>query len=276
MTMMTEHQLSASGRHPARRIAYSDLQKKLVLQKYPFARTREQKIALARELGMESIEQLYNLANRLGATRPQQDRLADDALAQQESMDPIRLLLREDPEETIIAPWQDTYLTAEYGRKPLEMIAYYCDHSETSMMVRARELGLRRFCKYFPADKVQGWTGMSEEQLHDLGVDYYNCHDRRGKLAIRLVSASSLLRIASAPERRTALEAANCDRWLLRELDDLLATHARGRVQWEPSRWVSHGHVCLNPWAGLSFGHFDDGTDNLMSGRELLATDIAE
>ncbi|WP_217924755.1 hypothetical protein [Miltoncostaea oceani] len=261
--------------------------------------TRADKIALQRRLGLDSLEQLYNLANRLGVTRSHQEQIAGSGSERQApAFAAERLTLREDPATTVFTREGDEYLRRHFGvdartRRHLEEIAFHLSHTETAIMYRARVLGLRRWCKYWQAEKIIAWTGLSETRLRELGVDFYPCLDRDGQLAVTLVSTSSLMRLIAfdmaadqpedeEPEQRTGssanhhaeLVAAGADGFLLAELADLRREIDSGSDPWERSRWVSHGHVCLNPWAGLSFMLFDDGRDHKVPARGLHPSDL--
>lgn len=278
------------------RPVYSEEQKRIVREQYHLCITRADKVALQHKLGFSSIEQLYNLANRLNVTRTHRDDVTIQRRAE-EAFEPDRLLLREDPDQLEFSAHTDDYLTRHFGpdarmRRHLEEIAFHLGHSETAMMYRARHLGLRAFCKYWPDAKIIAWTGMDAARLRAIGVDFFPCIDRDGNVAITLVSTSSLLRLIAAtgaddiPEgadaahepglvdRREELLGAGIDLFLLRELDELRVAVLAGTVRWERSRWISHGHVCLNPWAGLSFGLFDDGRDQKVMARGLHPADL--
>lgn len=272
----------ASGTRPRRpgRPIYTDEQKRVVMEQYQYCHTRSEKEALARRLGI-TMEQLYNLANRLKATRTYQERAARAGTASAPAFDPARLLLREDPEATVFTDEQDTYLRRHFGydargRKHLEEIAFHLGHTETAMAWRARHLGLRRFCKYWDERKVLPWVGADGEALRTLGVDFYPCLDRRAELAITLISTSSLLRMLEASGRRDELLAGGADRFFLLELAELAEALRSGEALWELSRWISHGQTHLNPWGGVSFGLFDDGSDDAIPGRELHPSDLRD
>lgn len=278
------------------RPVYTEEQKQVVKEQYHLCITRADKVALQERLGFTSIEQLYNLANRLNVTRTHRDDVTVQPRSE-EAFAPERLRIREDPDTVEFSPHSDDYLSRHFGpeartRRHIEEIAFHLGHSETSIMYRARHLGLRTFCKYWQDSKIVAWTGLDADRLRKIGVDFFPCIDRDGKLAITLVSTSSLLRLIAAtggddhPEganavaepglvdRREELLTAGIDLFFLRELDELRSAVLSGAVRWERSRWVSHSHVCLNPWAGLSFMLFDDGRDHKVSARGLHPADL--
>lgn len=286
---------SARAKPPPRPV-YTEEQKRIVAEQYHMCITRADKVALQKRLGFASIEQLYNLANRLNVTRTHRDAGAEGGRSSP-SFAAERLRIREDPDTVEFSDYADDYLGRHFGpdarnRRHLEEIAFHLDHSESAVMYRARHRGLRRFCKYWQADKVIGWTGLETNRLREIGVDFFPCIDRDGEVAITLVSTSSLLRLIAAsggddhPEgappaakfdmvdRRAELLEAGIDLFFLRELDELHMAVMAGTVRWERSRWVSHGHICLNPWAGLSFMLFDDGRDHKVMARDLHPADL--
>lgn len=270
---------STAARRPGRPI-YTDEQKRIVVEQYQYCHTRAEKEALARRLGM-SMEQLYNLANRLKATRTYQERAQRAGTASSAAFAPERLRLREDPASTVFTAEQDGYLTRHFGyqargRKHLEEIAFHLGHTESAMMVRARHLGLRRFCKYWDRRKIVPWIGQDEQTLRSWGVEFFPCLDRRAELAITLASTSSLLRMLEADGRRQELADAGADLFFLLELGELTEALRDGEALWEVSRWISHGQTHLNPWGGVSFGLFDDGSDDAIPGRELHPSDLRD
>lgn len=276
---MSSTSTRSAARRPGRPI-YTEEQKRIVIEQYQYCHTRSEKEALARRLGM-TMEQLYNLANRLKATRTYQERAQRAGTASSAAFDPQRLTLREDPETAIFSAEQDGYLSRHFGyeargRKHLEEIAFHLGHTETAMMVRARHLGLRRFCKYWDQRKVLPWLVQTEDALRGWGVEFFPCLDRRAELAITLVSTSSLLRMLEPKGRREELARGGADLYLLTELGELTEALRGGDALWEVSRWISHGQTHLNPWGGVSFGLFDDGSDDAIPGRELHPSDLRD
>lgn len=258
-----------------RRTLYTPEQKRLVSEQYQFCVTREEKMALARRAGLQSLEQLYNLANRLGVTRTHQERIARHGLERdQVAFSEDHLHHREDPETVVFTAEQDTYLRRHFGRAHIEQISFHIGHSEIATAVRARQLELRRFCRYWEGEKVTAWLARSEDELKDWGVEFFACNDRNGRHAITLVSTTSLLRLFADPRYRDDLDQGRPDLFFVKELKDLLAEVAGGAPMFEASRWVSHGHICLNPWSGVSFRLFDDGSDQKMFGRDLHPADL--
>lgn len=273
-TSMTT-QRAGGGSRGGRRTLYTPEQKRLVSEQYQFCVTREEKLALARRAGLQSLEQLYNLANRLGVTRTHQERIARHGLERdQVAFSQDHLLQREDPETAVFTAEQDTYLRRHFGRAHIEQISFHIGHSEIATAVRARQLGLRRFCRYWEAEKITAWLARSEDELTAWGVDFFACNDRNGRHAITLVSTTSLLRLFADPRYRGDIDQQRADRFFVKELSDLLADVTDGSPMFEASRWVSHGHICLNPWAGVSFRLFDDGSDQKMFGRDLHPSDL--
>lgn len=266
----------ASTPRGGRRTLYTEAQKQIVAERYPFCVTRQEKLELAEQVGLQSLEQLYNLANRLRVTRTHQERIARDGLERhQPAFDPARLLMREDPATTTFTEEDDAYLRRRFGRVYIEQIAFHLGHTESATLVRARELGLRKFCRYWDAQKVVAWLGRSLAELNARGVQHYPCVDRKGNPAITLISTASLLRWIDDPRFAEDLaQEGRVDRFFHQELTDLRQEILTGTPIFETSRWVSHGHVCLNPWSGVSFGLFDDGSDRKMFGRDLHPADL--
>jgi hypothetical protein len=251
---------------------YTDEQKKLVLERYPYCKTNKEKQDLMQQLGMKNLSQLYNLANRLGATRRRGQDPTEHGV--DEAFLPERRLEREYPHESNWTIDEDEYIVSSFGRMRIEEIAYHLKHTETAILYRARKVGARNYCKYWPASHVVDWLRQPRDVLIGMGMDIYPCYDRRGKLAIELVSTSSLIRIVADETLSSLLSGGGADPYFLLELEELIQDHADENVKWEASRWVSHGHTCLNPWSGESFELFDDGSDYKMYGRELYPSDL--
>jgi hypothetical protein len=120
------------------RARYTPLVKQQVRARYGLCRTTADKRQLADELGIGSVEKLYNLASRLGAA----GRAASDAAG--ERARGASTLVRTHPAQTVFTAAQDAYLRREFGRRSVEVIAYHLGHSEPAIAYRARRLALRR------------------------------------------------------------------------------------------------------------------------------------
>lgn len=272
-TRHTGQAASASTKGAARRVLFTNEQKRIVAEQYQYCLTRQDKMALARRVGLQSLEQLYNLANRMSITRRPLEDLTDLSSGSDPAFAPERLALRDAWDAMPDADGVE-YMTRHFGRLYIEQIAFHVGRSESLVMYRARQMGLRRFCRYWEAGKVTAWLDRSEEELAERGVDFYRCLDRRGAVAITLVSSTSLLRLIDQTDCLAWIRQANADRFFVAELEEMLAA-VRGEVaEFEAGRWVSHGHVCLNPWGGVSFGLFDDGTDHKIPARDLHPSDL--
>jgi hypothetical protein len=209
--------------------------------------------------GYTKMAHLYSAANKHGATNR---RGARGQVLNSEAHDPTRLSMREDPSTTVFTEYDDEYLRSNFGqRRSLEEIALATQHSEIAMAYRARHLGLRHFCKYWPLEKVLGWTGMSREELEKYGMLTYAVIDEKGKVRITLASSSSLSRMVADPIILPLMKAAGCDLFFLQELAELWDANRRGDIYWEISCWISHGHTCLNPRSGEAFCQTFSGRD---------------
>lgn len=258
----------------ARRVLFTNEQKQIVAEQYQYCLTRQDKLALARRVGLQSLEQLYNLANRMAITRRPLEDLTDISSGTDPAFAPARLRLREDPDVVTLDADGIDYLTRHFGRLYIEQIAFHVGRSEALVMHAARQMGLRRFVRYWEASKAMAWLDRDEDELTSRGTDFYRCLDRRGREAITLVSTTSLLRMLDGPGGREWIAARDADACFVRELEDTLTAIRAGDAQFEAGRWVSHGHVCLNPWGGVSFGLFDDGTDHKIPARDLHPSDL--
>lgn len=232
----------------------------LVMTYYEWITKPDDRVQLMLACGFKKMAHLYSFANKAGATKSR-GRRGQDARSS-EAYDPSRLAVREDPANTKFTERDDEHLRSNFGlRRPLEEIALATQHTETALMYRARHLGLRHFCKYWPLEKVLGWTGMSREELEKHGMLTYPVTDQSGKVKITLASSSSLARMIADPVILPLLKASKCDLFFIAELTELWHANRSGKIFWEPSCWVSHAHTCLNPRSGEAFGHSYDGRD---------------
>ena len=267
----------------ATRAQYRPAKKAAVALKYPLCRTPEDRDRLARELGIESRQKIYNLASRLEATRPHansQQELTSD-VGYDPTKDTTRLFLRDDPDR----PWSeddDRYLREHFGRTFIEAIAVFLNRSETAVAYRARKLGLRNVPKYYDAGKVAPWLGLSLQDfflLEKVGLEIFPCTDRHGRLRITLVSTTSLARVLLYKRLwKWLVDRRDADLIFIlifiRDVLESIAELQKGKAIWEPNPWVSHGHTCLNPFSEACFGWFYDGNDDKMAGADLDPRDL--
>jgi len=245
----------------ARRARYSQDLKQQVRLRYPHCRTLADRRELAQELGIGSVQKLYNLASRLGVTQRQGEAFADHnhvQEAQAVALDPQRLQLREDPGSCEFTDRDDAYLRRHFGRLPLGVIAFQRNHTEVAMAYRARRLGVRGFAHYYELQHVVAWLSISAPQLRARGVAVHPCCNRRGEVTAVLVSTLDLARAVMRDGWWRELSAGGADRFFLGELIESAAADAGA---FEEDIWVSHGHTCLCPFAGLSYGLFYRGDD---------------
>lgn len=264
----------------SRRAKYTEEQKEAVRRRYPLARTLEEKRELAIELGMGegAVHRLYNLASRLKATRtydewaqgPEQQE-APAARRYDAASDEERLRMREVPSETRFTREDDHYLKSYFGREAIEKIAFHRGHTEIAMLYRARILGLRRPALAWEQRKVMAWLGIEDSEwpvLQREGVEAFDLPDRRGHVRVTLVSATSLARWLTQGARWQRLVAGGADEFFCREILESTADVQRAEVGWERCRFLSAGHVCMNPWASSSLGLFCTTTDRHVAGED--------
>lgn len=262
------------------RAQYSEEQKALVLSKYNLCFSSDDRMTLAEEAEVESLQKLYNLSSRLGATRPHtgsgEEWTADTADGYDVTQDYSRLYLREDFYNLQWTEKEDAFITEHFGRSFIEEIAFFLNHSETAISYRARKLGLRNIPKYWDIMKVAPWLGLEKNDLFLLrkyGLEIFPCTDREGEVKIILVSTTSLARVllrGRLYKRLLNPEKYAGDMFFIRDIIESVAELQKEEAVWEPNAWVSHGHTCLNPFADLSFGWFYDGHDKAMEGLDEL------
>jgi hypothetical protein len=296
------------------RAQYSEATKREVYLKYPLCLTRDDRIDLAAELGIESLAKLYNLGSRLDATR------GHDIDADSVYFDPARLLIRNDPDDVVWLPQHDRYIKNAWRSLKIEQIAFRLDRSEIAISYRARQLGKRNVCYYWDAKKVMRWLGLDAKQMVTLtsrgpdkhSLEFFPCCDRDGTHKITIVSTMSLARVLRQDGfHRTLEDEYGADKFFIREvldgtaalqltkefeelrerqaLGEKLSADERRRLKeipaelepqggetvFEANAWVSHGHTSLNPFSEVCFGWFFNGYDEKMAGHDLDPRDLA-
>lgn len=251
------------------RARYSAHIKEQVRTRYPLCRTTADKEALARELGISSVNKLYNLASRLGVGG------SDGEAASAAARDRSRLLIRENPGEV---KWTRTalkYLRQEFGRKTIEEIAFHLSHSETAVLFKARELGLRKPVKLWNLEKAAAWLGFSTNELRareEEGLDIYPLGNRQNQLELEVVTTTSLARWMRIKKVAKELKARDADLFFIKEIEESVEEIAEGEAKFEKCRYLSHGHVCQNPFTEASFGLFCTNTDRQEAGMDPRCT----
>jgi len=249
----------------AQRARYSPYVKDQVMKRYPLCRTTADKQVLADELGIGSVSKLYNLASRLGAAG--QDVEPGE---HPEAHSSERLRERENPDAVKFTRQADRYLKSEFGRRAIEDIAYHLHHSETAILYRARHLNLRKSVKYWRTDKVARWFGMSEEDFKNLaseGLDIHPLADMRGRVKIEVVSTSSLARWLALKKNLKLLREQGADEFFIREIQESVADLIAHKSEFESCKFLSHGHVCQNPFAD-SWGLFCTNNEKYNAGED--------
>lgn len=257
------------------RTRYSAYIKEQVRQRYHLCRTTKDKEELAEELGIGSVSKLYNLASRLGAAGKESELL--DPRQSSESA------VREKPGQVDWTGASDRYLRDEFGRRPIEDIAYHLGRSETAVLYRARHLGLRTPVKHWRLDKVASWFGMNEAEFKSLrkeGVDIHPLKNPQGEVSLELVSTTSLGRWLQKKSNRAKLR--DPDEIFILEIEESIQDLLDGSDVFEKCKFLSHGHVCQNPFTETSFGLFctnnekyDAGDDPRCTVRTLAIEDLA-
>lgn len=260
-----------------RRAKYADWQKDLVRTKYPLCRTTRDKEALCREAQISTLHKMYNLASRLGVTRTHHDGLqASDGERGGDlydaTTDATRLSLREIPSQTAFSEADDTFLRENFGSQTIEQIAFRCEHTTTAMSYRARVLGLRRPAKWWPAEQVEVWLGLAAADWAGLqaeGLELAELTNRQGKVVKRLVSTLSLGRWLTQGNRwQRLVSELGADEFFCRDIIESVDELREQTTRWEGCAFLSAGHVCMNPRAGISMGLFCPNNERYEAGRD--------
>lgn len=260
-----------------RRAKYADWQKDLVRTKYPLCRTTRDKEALCAEAGISTLHKMYNLASRLGVTRTHHDGLvgADNDNGGElydATTDASRLTLRESPADTVFNDADDTFLRENFGSQTIEQIAFRCEHTTTAMSYRARILGLRRPTKWWPAEQVEAWLSLAPADwaaLQAEGLELAELTGRSGKVVKRLVSTISLGRWLTQGARwQRLVSELGADEFFIRDVIESIDELRKQATRWEGCAFLSAGHVCMNPRAGISMGLFCPNNERYDAGRD--------
>jgi hypothetical protein len=257
----------------AERARYSNYVKDQVRKRYHLCRTTADKQALADELQIGSVPKLYNLASRLGATGKESTPSDSAQQGRGQEVHNIERLVneREDPDTIEFSKEDDRYLKAEFGRRTVEAISYHLHHSETAILYRARHLELRKPVKYWRIDKVAPWLGMTVaefRELQDEGIDIYPLGDLNKRVVLEVVSTTSLGRWMALPEKLDWLRENEADDFFVREIMESIDDLVNRKTEFERCKFLSHGHVCQNPFTENSFGLFCTNTDRQVAGED--------
>ncbi len=265
-----------------KRTRYPNWVKEQVKFRYPLCRSTADKEALAQELGIESLHKLYNLASRIGVTRQYDEWYEDDGpdaseAAYHASRDPKRLAKREAFSLEAWSKADDDYIKEYFGKQFIEEISFLRNHTEIAVAYRARQLGMRKSVHYWDLTRVLAWLGLSRNEFimlsEPLGVQLLPCCDQRGRVKVTLIHQNDLARLFTHRAWWKKLVERGADQYFIREvIEGELASQIDGR---ESNCWISHGHTCLNPFAGICYGLFYDGTDDKIMGDTLIPADIA-
>lgn len=267
----------ASATERPRRAKYADWQKELVRRKYPLCRTTRDKMALCNEAQISTLHKMYNLASRLGVTRTHHDGVQvgeSDGPSElyDATTDGSRLTLRESPATTTFSAEDDTFLRENFGSQTIEQIAFRCEHTTTAMSYRARVLGLRRPVKWWQTEQVEAWLNLAPADWGALqadGLEVAELTNRFGKVRRRLVSTLSLSRWLTQGNRwQILVSERGADEFFCRDIIESVADLQSGATRWEGCAFLSGGHVCMNPRAGISMGLFCPNNERYAAGRD--------
>jgi len=267
----TENELEKKNR-----AHYSLERKALIRAVYQICISPEDRARVLRVFNIKNRTQLYNLASRIGGTRPhtQSNNSAVGNDGYDSSRDYTRLYLRDDPETLLWQEDDDRVMRSHFGRTKIEDIALFLDRAETSVAYRARELKLRNIPKYYDVKKVAPWLGITVSSLFEMkekiGLELFPCCDSRGRVQITLVSTTSLARcLLLGGLWKRLVDRYDADEIFIRDIIESMISLQNDRAAWEPNPWVSHGHTSLNPYSSACFGKFFNGGDNKMNGIDL-------
>jgi hypothetical protein len=276
-----------------KRSEYSDDKKQLVRNHYQHCLTRDEKIELARRIGIEhpedNLHKLYNLASREKATRSHINYNVDEyaellragtvPIVEKVAPKPAKYLqTRQDPTTTHFSRKDDEYIKRHFGTMSIADIAVHRGHTESAIMYRARHLRnpetnkpIRRPCVGYYLDKVYLWLNLKGDEASFLkknNVEIRPLPDEAGKAEqywVHTVSLAKFLREfgpAMVVKRRA-------DRFFIMDVLESAQDIETGKVISEDCYFLEHGHVCVNRLAGASCGLYCDGNDPKCSVKDL-------
>lgn len=249
------------------RTRYSPYIKEQVRKRYHLCRTTEDKQALADELGIGSVSKLYNLASRLDAAGQRDQNIPGEGSEPARESD-----LREDPKTIKWSRKDEKFLRSEFGRLAIENIAYHLGHSETAVLYKARHMGLRLPAKHWRLDKVSRWLGLSEDRVRELageGVDIHQLANRAGEVVLEVVSLSSLGRwMKQTGNTKRLREEGDPDPFFILEIRESMKDLADKETRFESCKFLSHGHICQNPFTENSYGLFCTNNEKYRAGED--------
>lgn len=222
---------------------------------------------MADELGIGSVSKLYNLASRLDAAGQRDQNIPGEGQVPAESHE-----LREDPKTIKWSRKADKFLKSEFGRLGIENISYHLGHSETAILYRARHLGLRLPAKHWRLDKVARWLGLPEDKLKSLaseGIDIHQLANRSNEVVLEVVSLASLGRWIAQPGNTKRLkEEGDPDPFFLLEIKESMKDLSQKKTRFESCKFLSHGHICQNPFTENSYGLFCTNNEKYRAGED--------
>jgi len=260
-------------RKRVRRAKYTAEMKMLVRELYPLCRTIEDKEELANRLGMDSIHKLYNLASRLKVTRSYDDEetLCEGDIEDRPGRDRSRLKLRQQINETHFTSADNRYIREHFGSMRPDEIAFQRGHSETAILYRARQMRLRTFPRFWDLERVRAWLDLEDCTVEDLrseGLVIFSLPDRRRKVQIVVVSTDSLAQWMISNNRARLLRRAGADEFFIQEVLETIEGGKKTGPQRESCTYLSAGHTCMNPFAGIGFGLFCAKTERHEAGED--------
>ncbi len=214
-------------------------QELLLRQKYGDCLTVEDRRELNEQLGWEydvKMTMLYNAASGCGVTCGR-------------GRMPSPLPERSDFRTTVFSERDDQYLLHAFTLLPVERIARQRGYSVAAILYRARQLGLRRPAAFWPLGQV----------AHSLGLPYATVLERPGIERWQLDNGQWLIGSCSLvrwfTESWDDLIEQGADEFLLHEVMESYHQLLALTTEYERCKYLSAEHVCMNPKAGLQYGH---------------------
>lgn len=257
------------------RTQYTEEQRETVRTRYGLCRTIKEKEELAREVGIDSVHKLYNLASRIGVTRtngefavrPDQP---DDPSLERIFADLDRYRARESFSQAQFSAANDDFIRRNFGAQSIERISYHIGHTVSATLYRARHLGLRRPARYWDAEHVARWLCIDEDQwdaLAEQGLVRHRLADRAGRVKLSVVASVAIARWLVRGNRWQRLIAErDADEFFCREIIESVADLQARATDWEACAHLSAGHSCNNTYSSTGFGLFCSDNERFSAG----------
>lgn len=213
-------------------------QERLLREKYDGCLSVEDRRELNERLGWGDDPQmgmLYNAASGLGVTCGR-------------GHEPSALA-HGTPFPTAFTERDDAYIKSAWPLMAVERIARQRDYSLAAILYRARQLGCRKAAAYWPLERLAQSLRLPMDEIRRRDdLERWQLDNGRW-----VVGSCSLVRWFM--HEWDELVAGGADEHLLHEVLESYHELMDMQLEYERCKYLSPEHICMNPHAGLQFGH---------------------